>query len=353
MILVFPMLTDESVSQNTLPGICKVLEKFILIYEMDAIMKITGWTVLGIGGKIATQMISSKQSKLEAFELLEQGGTLKPGWSSYSQDPDEEDEADDEDDNDSSGGGGRPGKGPGSTLFSIGKGLKDLGTVKAELPKEQALSVEPTYVSLNTTVGTRLIGIKVIPIPIQSKRYNLVQLMMADSKLKFFDSMAYSISRKVIRAFWALCRGLRLPFLKSRVITGDPEKDILWAQSYHKRNVFCLINYADITNANFFKDPAMIHKLHYVGWNSFVAADDVNKRAIFCMKEFHGLCSAVPYDFIYSSLGKEHIKVYDKLEDLKKSASPFFRTKYSEKKIFGESMDNIDLYLDSISKKEE
>ena len=42
MIIVFPMLADENVSQNALPGICKALERFVMIYELDAIMKITG-----------------------------------------------------------------------------------------------------------------------------------------------------------------------------------------------------------------------------------------------------------------------------------------------------------------------
>ena len=39
MIFVFPMLTSGDVSPHVIPGISAVLEKFILIYETDAILK--------------------------------------------------------------------------------------------------------------------------------------------------------------------------------------------------------------------------------------------------------------------------------------------------------------------------
>ena len=86
-----------------------------------------------------------------------------------------------------------------------------------------------------------------------------------------------------------------------------------------------------------------------MGWNSFLAADDVNKRVIFCMKQFHGLCSTVPYRLVYSSLGKEHHRAYEEMEDIKKSASPFFKTSVSIKRIVGESFNIIDKYLKRIS----
>lgn len=334
MIIVFPMLTDEGISDPIRPGICKALEKFILIYEMDAIMKITGWTILGIGSKLAHQMVSKQ--KRESVDLLEAGaGGIKPGWQNYV-DPDDEDESDDmfeDEDSDKK----KKATGPGKEVFNILKGLHDIGTVKVDMPKDQSLSVEPTYVTVQTTIGTRIIGVKVIPFPVKTSKYTLAELLTADAALNFIDTQVYKISRKAIRGFWALCRALRIPFIKDTALSGDPEKDILWAQSYHKRYVFCLLNYADFTQSDLFKNAGGILKLHSLGWNSFIAADGVNKRAIFCMKEFHGLCSSVPYSYIMSSLGKEHSKVYSDLEGLGKAASPFFRTSLSQKKLFSES----------------
>jgi hypothetical protein len=345
MIIVFPMLTDEGISQNILPGICKALEKFILIYEMDTIMKITGWSVIGAGAKIAHQTMIGKQKK-ESYNILEAGGQFagtKPGYGPKKiEDDEDEDEKDNSHKNQSYGGPGKP-------VFDTLKGLRDMGTVKVDIPKDQSLSVEPTYVSIQTSIGTQILGIKVIPCSVKSNKYTLAELLTADVSLKFFDALIYRISRKAIRGFWSLCRALRLPFIKDKVITGDPEKDILWAQSYHKKNIFCLLNYADFSNSELFKEAGGIYKLHSLGWNSFIVADEVNKRATFCMKEFHGLCSTIPYSYIMASFGKDINNVYiDSVEAFEKTNSPFFKTKISQKRLIGESKDILGNYLRNI-----
>lgn len=344
MIIVFPMLTDESISSNAIPGVCKALERFILIYELDAIMKITGWKILEMGGKIANTagtigsvmlpfMGKTKQESENIFEGLKDN--LKP--SAKTKDQQEEEKKEDK---------GKKSDYPGQKVISILKGVKDLNSTRADMPNDEALSVEPTYMTVTTTFGTRFVGIKVIPVPIKSK-YPLAQLLTVDASMNLFNVIGLKIHRKIIRSFWAMCRGLRVPFLKDRVITGDPEKDILWASTFHKTYIFCLLNYKDMQE-DFFKNAGGIHKLHAVGWNSFVAMDDIGKRAIFCMKQFHGLCSSVPYQFIYSSLGKDHGKIYDKLEDVKKAASPFFKTSVSLKQIVGETKEIVSDYLKRI-----
>ena len=55
------------------------------------------------------------------------------------------------------------------------------------------------------------------------------------------------------------------------------------------------------------------------------------------MKEFGGLCSTVPYSFMFSSLGRDHNKVYEDLEDVRRSAGPFFRMVTSKRKVFSEA----------------
>lgn len=351
MIVVFPMLTDESISQNAIPGICKALEKFILIYELEAITKMTGKKIVKIGGKLASTMgkaaIGVGKKIKEDFELLEMDPI--PG----ARPPKSQEEIDEFRrrnqqyvDDDRIPKYGEVAKG----ILNVIQGIKQMGTVDVNMPKEQTLSVEPTYIIVTTSAGTELIGIKVIPFPIKSKKgYTLAELLAADASLDFFDTQFFRIYRKVIRMFWALCRGLRIPFLKDRVVTGDPVKDILWASTYHKRYVYCLLNYSDISDSNLLKNAGGMHKLHQVGWNSLIFADDVNKRVIFCMKEFHGLCSSTPYQFIYSSLGKDYGKVYDNLEDVKKAASPFFRISVNSKRIFGEAKNTLNDYLKRIS----
>jgi hypothetical protein len=66
------------------------------------------------------------------------------------------------------------------------------------------------------------------------------------------------------------------------------------------------------------------------------------------MDEFKGLCSVVLYPYLFASLG--HSRVYDSLEDVRKSASPFFRMSSSPTKMFGESLASIKAgeYLDTL-----
>lgn len=351
MIVVYPMLTDESISQNAIPGICKALEKFVLIYELDAIAKMTGIKILKVGGQLASTMARAAvgagkiKEDTELLEALPIPGARPPKSQAeidkFRNQNYQDSESEDEDN--------KPSKIVKNTMTVL-QGIKQLGTINVDMPKDQALSVEPTYMVVTTPNGTEVIGIKVIPFPVKSRKgYTLAELLAADSSLDFFDTLFFRVYRKAIKMFWAACRGLRVPFLRDRVVTGDPVKDILWASTFHSRYVYCLLNYSDISDSNLLKNAGGMHKLHQVGWNSLIFADDINKRVIFCMKEFHGLCSSTPYQFIYSSLGKDYGKVYDNLEDVKKAASPFFKLSVNSKRVFGEAKNILNDYLKRIS----
>lgn len=346
MIILFPLLIDESISaNNAVPGVCKALEKFMLIYELDSIMKISGLKILSIGGKLATAAISTgkgllKTNEQEGISPRDVMGGRIPLTKAQQQ---RVDYILTQIQTSQSPPATSKNEIVKTALDSMDK-IRSVGTVKVDMPRQDFISLEPTYTIANTASGSRLLGIKVIPIPVKSK-YSLADLLMVDASMKLIDRLGLKIYRKVIRAFGSVMR--RLPILKDRTITGDPEKDILWAWSYHKNFVFCLLNYADITDSEFFKNAGGVHKLHKLYWNSFVALDDVNKRAIFCMKHFHGLCSSVSYPFLYSSLSSDQSKVYEKLEDIKKSASPFLKTSLSLKKL-SESVSVIEKYLKRI-----
>jgi len=351
MIVVFPMLTDESISQNAIPGICKALEKFVLIYELDAITKITGIKILKVGGQIASTMARAAvgagkiKEDIDLLEAVPIPGARPPKSQAEIDEFRRRNQQYSASENDDD----KPSKIVKNTMTVL-QGIKQMGTVDVNMPKDQALSVEPTYMVVTTSSGTEVIGIKVIPFPVKSRKgYTLAELLTADSSLDFFDTLFFRVYRKAIKMFWAACRGLRVPFLRDRVVTGDPVKDILWASTFHSRYVYCLLNYSDISDSNLLKNAGGMHKLHQVGWNSLIFADDVNKRVIFCMKEFHGLCSSTPYQFIYSSLGKDYGKVYDNLEDVKKAASPFFKLSVNSKRVFGEAKNILNDYLKRIS----
>ena len=61
MIIVFPMICSSNVSPNILPGICKVVEKYLLIYSMDDILKLSkGFGVIKATTKGAIKLTGKK-----------------------------------------------------------------------------------------------------------------------------------------------------------------------------------------------------------------------------------------------------------------------------------------------------
>jgi len=276
------MLVSNNVQSNILPGISKVLEKFVLIYKMDEIIKeankiAKGKRILRAGNKLklkedenieSDSIISEQGKKGAAIPIQVVGGAPA----------------------------GKPEK-------------RDVGTVKIDTPNFGAISLEPTWVKIDTLGGTRLVGVKVIPFPVQS-----------DAN----------------RGIWAAIRTAHIPFMPV-TISGDPRKDIIWARTVHKTNIFLVMNLLDL-GTEFFEKTDRIKWLYRLGWSSFAVTDDINKRVYFCMKEFNGLCSAVQYNFMYTSIGSEHGRVFNDLEDIKKSASPFFKLKTKATSLVGSQM---------------
>ena len=198
------------------------------------------------------------------------------------------------------------------------------------------ITAEPTWVTIQTHVGPSLIGIKVIPFVIHSDA-SLSELMLSDRQLKFMLGFAISVYRKVIRnlyKLWYTTIG-KLPFLGRKPITGDIRSDVIYNRSSHRDDVFVCLSMMDLDN-EFFQSAGGVAKLYNLGWSSFVVADDVNKRASFCMRQFRGLCSTVQYSFIYSSLGQS--KVFEDLEDVRKASSPFFKMSTKASRLMGECL---------------
>lgn len=286
MIVVYPMIVSNNVSPNILPGITKTVEKYIITYKMSDLMD-TIKKEAGIKGKF--YISNNSKLKIEESDSSFNSKTDMPKMN--------------------------PGNKPG-----VGSNEKpgEKGNVKVEMPTFGTLSLEPTWIKVDTYYGARLIAVKVIPFPIQSD-VQLIDAINQDTKRNFIDKALTSMSRNVTRKIAAIFRR----FTKLSV-TGDYKKDILWASTIHGENIFLALNLMDF-GSQIMDKTKTIKQLHNLGWSSLVFCDDVNKKCFFCMKEFNGLCSGINYSFLYTSIGKEHGKVYEDLEDVKKSASPFFK----------------------------
>ncbi len=346
MILVYPMLTSDSVNPTLLPGIIKAIEKYIIIHNTDDVLKhfnsvlsdvikagTTGATIAA--ASIATAYIGKKMAGGSTLRIKKKGKKLTTEWvhqeqrlpanmtsklqqikgKAQSAAPDVE-------------------KGFQKGIDTLKDPKNKPGVTGFEMPRYDAVSLEPTWVQVQTNQGARLIGVKVVPFKVKSTT-GMVGLMMDDTQLKKMSYLSNKMGRMAMRVVFRAMRGLKVPGFKDKVITGNPKTDIVWATSQYGKNTFVCFSHLDIEQDEFFSSPTVVQRLHKLGWASIIVTDDVNKEATFCMKQFGGVCSKIPYNFIFASLGKEHSQVYKDLEDASRSAGPFFRKKSTtRRKVF-------------------
>ncbi len=321
MILVYPMLVSKSVSPNIIPGICKVMERNIIIYKMDEVVK----------------YLNSSAQSLRNHKLVSDGKRLylKEGKLGVDHPPEKKPLKSDTH----------------NTTVNVNipasKGdKKPSGTsVKIDQPNSQSITVEPTWVKIdikNKNVEmTQILGIKVVAFPVKSDA-TLAELMLSDKSMGILKTLAVSLSRKFQKSMWNAwysSAGI-IPFLGRGTVSGDVKRDILIARTEFRDKIISCVNIMDLNN-DFFKSAGGINKLYKLGWNDFITTDDVNKRAYFCLKSFKGMCNTIQYQFIYGALNQS--QVYDSLEDVRKSSSPFFKLKTKASNLITENYINAKL----------
>lgn len=309
MIFMYPLLVSNTVSSNIIPGMCKSLEKFALAYRMNELSAMTeGFTVVNGEDLLSEQKIrggsNPASSAKAAAGLSKQLSGIRDQQKGLTPNSDEK----------------RPERA--SATF-------ELATMNSDI-----VSVEPTFITIevekNGAKIQRMIGVKVVPYSVTSDA-GLAQLLTSDSAVSSLSSHLIAKGRAVQRMFWkAWNAAIRpIPIIGDpSSATGDPRHDILMARSKYGRHILVCMNYMDL-QSEFFRSegPKKIDKLHRMGWDSLIFPDDVQKRVYYCMKEFKGVCSVVPYSMVYSSVGKLSAAAYENLEDVRKTTSPFFRNK--------------------------
>lgn len=361
MIVMFPMLVSTTVSSDILPAISKALEKFILLYRMDQISArlslpnramymagLTGMAKKGITGALLASKEYDGEGDLlaEAPFLKTDGPAAGPGGfkKGFEPKPIKIYPPNININMPSTGKSSHADRRPGSTDFE-----PDKRGVHFESPKHDNLALEPTYVELtHPSIGTMILGVKVLPFPVSSE-FNLMYYLSHDMSSNWMVDQFKSRWRKYGRIAWTVLRSLWMPILGSpfrRTLTGDPQKDVAYASTIFKHNVFCLINYNDSVS-QMVANPGTLRKMYKLGWNSLIFADDISRKATFCMNEFQGLCSTIPYSVMGASFGKEYKEVFQSMEDVKKSSASFFSVKKSSSSLFSEHF-NLDGYLEDM-----
>jgi hypothetical protein len=389
-ILIFPLIADNSLSPTIISGVCKTIEKYLMIYRLDKLTKIGGFApsgkvvrmVAGATEIMIANYLSSKfgnkkivkalvranknnydKSKillseadnkhvltLDKFSEIFEDEILQKGFKDLAHFKKEVLCGDVEQDliDSITGKSGKSGKE--YERITINELTKDDNDNKKKYVRPPEIksptlnvstSLEPTWTTISGEHGTHVIGIKVAAYPITNAKI-FVHQMLKDKDMKGVKKVIKATSRNFQRSLFYNVISRISPLLRFFGITmsslkGDPVYDILKGKSVFNETPFLLLNYNEIKDDSFFADAGGIDQLFAMGWTSIVAADDVGKRAIFCMREFNGLCNVIPYSFIYSGLGRDAMNVYKDLEELRKSTAPYFSSKQSSKKFFSES----------------
>lgn len=338
------MMVSNAISENTLPAISKMLEQYILVYMQDDYMQTVNKGIFGKGPG------PSLQYKFKGSKLIGENISLSEiPTPDYDYDVSAKD-VKDYLKKDILPGTKEKAKSAGKEITQIGQKVKVFGqqaqalkqkyltakdsTIKVKT-SDRIISIEPTYMTMETPYGTKLFGIKVVPYRVLSDS-KLSALLMHDIQIKGITAATLPYGRAILGRIWRIAK------MKGHV-TGDPKQDIIYRTTGHRGETFVALEKNHDIDENFLKNTAKIKRLFKLGWGNFVICDDALQTAHFCLRATKGMCQAMSYRMMYKTFGQDQI--YDDLEDVRKQNSSIFKIsgkKFS--KLIGEAKADGKLY---------
>lgn len=354
MVIVFPMLVSQSVSENVIPGITKTIEGYLIVNNMSDIMdspEIKGTGLFkGFRKKGKSWVAKEGVNLLEITdekrdEIIGTGGTKE-------QRKDEEDrlrqqKLDQEKRERERKKDEREERKEKSREEEYQRKKKEeelrqketKATAKITTSDYKSISLEPSYITVETTlksgaVKRELVGVKVIPYRVHSSE-KLSRLIMHDIQLKNLNAMMISFGRKVMRWFYTLLDKWtgRLK-MGGITMSGDPRRDVIMSRTGKKGLGIIVLDKNEDIDERFLQNISKINRLFKMGWGNIIVADDVSRNAYFCMRKFGGTCQVLNYSMMYQNLGQ--LKVYDSLEDARRQNSSLFKISKRASKVFSE-----------------
>ena len=339
MIVVYPMLVSKAVGGNIIPGISKMLENYLVVYNMNDILgniKTARKINYKIRGKKLFEGDYSPVVIEEADDDWMEPGTKKPKPKPKPEIPDDYKISKEDDyrereqerkekefeyrkkqDADKA----TADKEKARAEDEEKKKLKAAGkkSASADPGDMKGIALEPTFIKIKMQDGrTDFIGVKVVPIRVKSDA-KLSHLLANDLSFGFIRSSLIGVGRKILRWFYLkIGRNIDTP-------TGDARKDMFYARTGLKGNAFVILDKDEDIDATLYSNPKLVVKLFGLSWGNMILADDINRRAYFCMKKFKGICSMIPYSMLYQALGQK--QVFDDLEDARQKSGALFKRK--------------------------
>lgn len=365
MIIVFPMLVSRAVSENSIPGIAKTLENYIIIHKQDLIINSLNDSPQS---RFFGRMFKSKNGYAlkEDIDTVSISEALPPGSTPTGHKKDDQDwdkkvrDAQDRDEREKN----KEEKAKldrekfdyqqrRDTLRDIQDAEKAekeeraaaaekaarKATAKISTSDMKAISLEPTYITIEKTLKsgqkeTIFLGVKVVPMRIKSD-VKLSHLILQDTKLSSINALLIGTGRRVTKWFYRLFDKWTFR-TGSLTASGDPRRDIIMGRTGMGKDseTFLVLSKQEDVDDYFLDNVNKINRLYKLGWGNFVIADDIGRVAYYCMQSFRGLCNAVPYAMMYQYLGQS--KAYESMEDAKKANSSIFKIGPRFSKLIGE-----------------
>jgi hypothetical protein len=232
----------------------------------------------------------------------------------------------------------------GVTRMELDKNTLDLRP-SAIVVEATVIQYEKTLITLPGMAKTKEskraipISVKIVPIKIKNVK-DIYSVLTSDLYSNSFSSFFRSSVRTLASNLNSLFNPIIRIFLSTFTKPDDfgVYKDILFKKKSlvnasaigsgprfpaHQKYAASIIAFSvnDITkkDMNFLSDASKISKLHKMGWNSFAIMDDPDQILIFCSYFENGMCSKIPYSYLFASLKASDL--FKELDSLSKFTS--------------------------------
>lgn len=380
MVIVFPMLVSQSVSENIVPGIAKTVEGYLIVNHMSTIMDDpmvrrtgllkgfrttkSGWfaregvellededsdreELIGRGGTKGKAEADVEQYEKQIKDLSNEVDRLKTQLSTSTEKNEQEEMRKElerlskqRDSLEKRNREARKEKREEEKRKEeLLKQKETKATAKVTTSDYKTISLEPSYITVETTlrsgaVKREFVGIKVIPYRVKSSE-KLSRLIMHDTQLSKISASMISLGRSVMRGVYSLLdRWSGRLKLGGASMTGDPRRDIIMARTGKEGLGIIVLDKNEDIDERFINNMSKINRLFKMGWGNIIVADDISRNAYFCMRKFSGVCQVINYSMMYQNLGQ--LKVYESIEDARRQNSSLFKVSTRASKVFSE-----------------
>ncbi len=357
MVIVFPMLVSQSVSENVIPGIAKTIESYIIVNHMSDIMDqpeikksglMKGFRSVGkkrwiakegvlVLGEDSRDDIMPPGSGTKGKTQIDPAGAKRQTAQDAVNSKKERDRKKDEREERSAQ--RKEEEYQKKKADEEAKQRETKATAKITTSDYKSISLEPSYVTVEITtrsgaVKKEFVGIKVVPYRVKSSE-KLSRLILHDVQLGKLNASMVSFGRKILRWIYTnLDKWTSRLKIGSVTMSGDPRRDVIMNRTGKKGLGIIILSRNEDIDERFLNNIGRINRLFKMGWGNIVVADDVSRNAYFCMRGFGGACQVINYAMMYQNLGQ--LKVYDSLEDAHRQNSSLFKVSVRAGKVFSE-----------------